>query len=237
MDLERTRRGTNMPASEIRADFDRLAAFDDGGWDHNSQYHPFLLRHLPPGRDAALEVGSGTGAFARALAEHFGRVLAIDLSSEMVRIARARSRGISNLEYQQADLRGYGLPAASFDCIASIATLHHLPLDEALETLVAALRPGGVLLVLDLYRPGTVGDWMLSGAAVPANLLLGAWKHGRLRQPPAPRRAWAEHARRDVYSTLAEIRSLAARLLPGAAIRRHLFWRYSLVWRKPVPPA
>jgi SAM-dependent methyltransferase len=221
-----------MPAPEIRADFDRLAAFDDGGWDHNSHYHPFLLRHLPDGREAALDAGCGTGAFARVLAEHFDHVLAIDLSPEMLRLARDRSRDVSNLEYRQADLRDDGLPAASFDCIATIATLHHLRLDEALTKLIAALRPGGVLLVLDLYRPSTIGDWALSGAAVPANLLLGAWKHGRLRQPPEVRRAWAEHARGDVYSTLAEIRSLAARLLPGATIRRHLFWRYSLVWRK-----
>jgi len=223
-----------MPARDIRADFDRLAAFDDGGWDHNSHYHRFLLRHLPGRRDAALEVGCGTGAFARALAEHFGRVLAIDLSPEMIRLARARSRGIPNVEYRQADLRGASLPAASFDCIATLATLHHLPLHEALETLAAALRPGGVLLVLDLFRADTLGDWALSGAAVPANLLLNLRKHGRLRPPAALRRAWAEHARGDVYSTLAEVRSLAARLLPGAVIRRHLFWRYSLVWRKPA---
>lgn len=226
-----------MPAAEIRADFDRLAAFDDGGWDHNRHYHRFLLRHLPERRDAALEVGCGTGAFSRALAEHFRHVLAIDLSPEMLRLAQARSHGIPNLEYRQADLLGHHLPAASFDCIATLATLHHLPLDEALETLVAALRPGGVLLVLDLYRPRTIGDWALSGAAVPASLLLNAWKHGRLRQPQEQRRAWAEHARGDVYSTLAEIRSVASRLLPGATIRRHQFWRYSLVWRKPVPPA
>lgn len=224
----------NAPPSRVRADFDRLAALDDGGWDHNRHYHAYLLRHLPARRDAALEAGCGTGGFARALAAHFGRVLAVDLSPEMLRRARARSPGIPNLEFRQADLSGDPLPADSFDCIASLATLHHLPLRETLAKLAAALRPGGVLLVLDLYRPRTIGDWMLAGAAVPCSLLLNVVQHGRLREPAPVRRAWAEHARHDVYPPLAEVRRAAAALLPGATLRRHLFWRYSLVWRKPA---
>jgi hypothetical protein len=34
---------------------------------------------------------------------------------------------------------------------------------------------------------------------------------------------------------LEEIRRVADEVLPGAIVRRHLFWRYSLVWRKPMP--
>jgi hypothetical protein len=36
-----------------------------------------------------------------------------------------------------------------------------------------------------------------------------------------------------VYPSLAAARARAGDLLPGARVRRHLFWRYSLVWRKP----
>jgi hypothetical protein len=37
--------------------------------------------------------------------------------------------------------------------------------------------------------------------------------------------------------TLAEIRQVAAQVLPGARIRRRLFWRYSLAYRAPAAPA
>src|SRR5215213_8348463 len=94
-------------ASDIRADFDRLALLDDGRWNHNSHYHHFLLRHLPARRLTALEIGCGTGSFARALAQHFRHVVAIDLSPEMLQRARTRSQGIDNLEYHQADLCNY----------------------------------------------------------------------------------------------------------------------------------
>lgn len=225
-----------VPTARIQADFDRLAALDGVGWDHNRHYHGFLLRRLPARRGTALEVGCGTGEFARCLAREFGRVTAIDLSPGMLRRARELARAVPNLELRRADLRAYDPPAEGFDCVASIATLHHLPLAESLEKLAAALRPGGVLLVLDLYRPRTPADHAWSALAVPAGLLLRAWKLRRLREAPHVRRAWSEHARHDVYPTLAEVRSLAGRILPGAAVRRHLFWRWSLVWRKPPAP-
>ena len=226
----------SVPTSQVQTDFDRLAAFDDGGWDHNRHYHSFLLRWLPPRRETALEIGCGTGDFARALARRFDRVVAIDLSAQMVRRARERSAAVGNIEFQQADVCTHDLPPAAFDCIASIATLHHLSLEIVLKKLDAALRPGGVLLVLDLYEPRTVADWLWTAAALPLDVLLRAWKLGRLREDPQVRRAWTEHARHDVYPALAGIRGIAKRLLPGATIRRHLFWRYSLVWRKPIAP-
>jgi SAM-dependent methyltransferase len=225
------------PALHVQADFDRLALLDGARWDHNRHYHPFLLRFLPVRRETALEIGCGTGEFARLLARHFQRVTAIDLSREMVRRARELSRGVENVEFRQADVSSCDLPPASFDCIASIATLHHLPLAETLTTLKAALGPGGVLLVLDLYQPRTVADFAWSAAAWPCNLALRAWHLGRLRDPPDVRQAWFEHARHDIYPALADVRALGERLLPGAMVRRHLFWRYSLVWQKPAAPA
>lgn len=216
---------------QIQADFDRLAALDDGEWDHNRHYHAFLLRHLPARREHALEIGCGTGAFSRALAAHFDRVTALDLSPEMVHRARELSRSVENVEFRQADITTCDLPAASLDCIAIIATLHHLSLDDTLRKLAAALRSGGVLLVLDLYQPRSIVDWLWSAWAYPWNLLLRAWHTHQLREPSHVRQAWSDHARHDVYPTLPEVRSLAERLLPGAVVRRHLFWRYSLVWR------
>jgi SAM-dependent methyltransferase len=221
---------------QVQSDFDRLAAFDDGRWDHNRHYHHFLLRFLPSKREVALEIGCGTGAFARCLAQHFERVLAMDLSPEMVRRARGLSQGVMNLEFQQADFRTYELPTATCDCITAISTLHHLPLEESLRRLGAALRPGGVLLVLDLYEPRTLVDRIWSAWAFPFSLLLRAWKLHQLREDPQVRQAWSEHARYDVYPGLPELRALAERLLPGARVRRHLLWRYSLVWCKAAVP-
>src|ERR1044071_9267067 len=90
-----------MPS--IEADFNRLALLDDEGWTANNHYHQFLLRHVPANCEEALEIGCGTGAFAIQLAQRCGHVTAIDLSAEMIRVARERSRRIENLQFEAAD--------------------------------------------------------------------------------------------------------------------------------------
>ena len=55
------------------------------------------------------------------------------------------------------------------------------------------------------------------------------------RLNPQNRRAREEHGATDVYLTPAEVRDACAEAgLRGAKVRRHLLWRYSLVWRKPI---
>ena len=139
--------------SVIQTDFDRLAALDAEGWTQNNHYHNFLLRHIRNGCQNALEVGCGTGAFARRLVERARHVVALDLSPEMIRVARSRSAESLNLEFHVADAMSWDFPAAHFDCIATIATLHHLPLRAMILKLKDTLKPGGVLIVLDLFEP------------------------------------------------------------------------------------
>ncbi|HVS20901.1 MAG TPA: class I SAM-dependent methyltransferase, partial [Pyrinomonadaceae bacterium] len=116
--------------SAIQTDFDRLAVLDSEGWTHNNHYHNFLLRHIRHGCQNALEIGCGTGAFARRLVERAQHVVALDLSPEMIRVARSRSAEFPNIEFHVADAILWNFPATHFDCIATIATLHHLPLRE-----------------------------------------------------------------------------------------------------------
>jgi SAM-dependent methyltransferase len=69
------------PTTDIlRADFDRLALLEQDGWNHNNHYHSFLLRHVPPHCQTALDVGCGTGAFTRQLALLAQQVTGFDLS-------------------------------------------------------------------------------------------------------------------------------------------------------------
>jgi SAM-dependent methyltransferase len=216
----------------IRTDFDQLALLDNGGWTHNNHYHPFLLGHLPAQCEAALEIGCGAGAFSRLLAERFHYVLGLDLAPEMVRIAQERSKSYPNVEYQTADVLEWGFPEEKFDCVVSIATFHHLPLEVMLQKAKSALKPGGVLLILDLFQSEWPRDLLMDCAALPASIILRLVKTGRLREPQAVRAAWEAHGVHDVYLPLSTIRQVCQRVIPGADVRRHLLWRYSIVWKK-----
>lgn len=222
----------DVPIETIRADFDRLAHLDADGWSHNSHYHPYLLRLLPPRLDAALEIGCGRGAFARLLADRARQVVALDLSGEMIRLAEDASTAYPNIAYRQGDILDWDIPAESFDCVAAIATLHHIPLEPVLRKVKDALRPGGTLLVLDLYQADTALDYAWGVVGFPASWLMRLLKTGRQHPSHEAQEAWAAHGQHDSYLTLEQVRAAAAGL-PGAQVRRHLLWRYSLVWRKP----
>ncbi|MCU1265246.1 MAG: Methyltransferase type 11 [Acidobacteria bacterium] len=221
-----------MSTQTIQADFDRIALLSTGHWDHAGPYANFLLRHAPLKCHESLEIGCGTGVFSRLIAGRSQKVLAIDLSPQMIRLARERSRQFANIDFRVADVTTLDLPPRNFDCIVSIATLHHLPFAETLTRMKAALKSGGVLLVLDLFAPEGLLDAIRNIVALPVSGGMRLIRTGRLKPPRALRDAWTEHGRHDTYLTMKQVREVCAELLPGAKIQQHLLWRYSIVWQK-----
>jgi SAM-dependent methyltransferase len=226
------RRVTQTPET-IARDFDRIAQLPHNPWDHNRLYHGVLLRELPPFAREVLELGCGTGELTEKLVRRAGHVVALDLSSEMLAAARARCAGLANVDFVQANALEYPLERDSLDAIASVATLHHLPLAEVFAGASRALRPGGVFLALDVTYERTPFGVARSLAAFPLNVAGRLVATGRLRPPAEDRAAWEAHAESDRFPRVSEVRRLAAESLPGARLRQHFFWRYSLVWRKP----
>jgi ubiquinone/menaquinone biosynthesis C-methylase UbiE len=221
-----------MAAGSVEADFDRLALMDDEGWTTNNHYHNSLLKHVPQNCENALEIGCGTGAFARQLATRCKRVVALDLSPEMIHVARSRSTQYSNLEFQLADAMTWDFPHAHFDFICSIATLHHTEQRPLLMKMKDALRPRGVLVVLDLVESSGFAERLVDVVAFGASGVLRLIHNGRLRPPAEVRKAWEQHGQHDSYATVSEVRALAHELLPRASVTRCLFWRYALVYKK-----
>ena len=222
-----------MTLEKIRADFDRLAQFDDDGWNHNNHYIPYLLSRAPVPCPESLEIGCGTGMLARLLAQRSGHVLALDLSPQMIRMAQQRSTGYTNITYEVGDVLAMNFPAHSFDCIVSVSTLHHMAMDAILLKVKDTLKPGGVLLVLDLYQSEGLTDIAYDFASFVVSTAIKLIK-GRVRQSPEQRAAWEEHGRTDHYLKISEVQLVCAKLLPGARVRKHLMWRYSIVWTKPA---
>jgi ubiquinone/menaquinone biosynthesis C-methylase UbiE len=216
----------------IQTDFDRIALLAEENWDHNAHYHGYLLSQIPERCRNILEIGCGTGTFSRLLAGRAERVLAIDLSPQMIRLAQEHSQLYPNIDFVKGDVLTYGLPDRQFDCIATLTTLHHLPIETILRKIREALQPGGTFVCLDLYQRSNWRDLFFDGVAYPANLFFRLMKTGKPRPPREVREAYAEHGKTDTYLTLPQIERICAGILPGALVRRHLFWRYSIVWKK-----
>lgn len=104
------------------------------------------------GTERVLDVGTGTGALAFALAPHVREVVAIDSDAAMAE--RARSQAPANVEVLVGDGEQLPLDSFSFDVAATLRTLHHTRRPELLVAeLVRVTRPGGTILVVDQIAP------------------------------------------------------------------------------------
>jgi ubiquinone/menaquinone biosynthesis C-methylase UbiE len=194
-------------------------------WNHNVHDQPVILRAVPPGCGAALEVGCGDGLLASRLAERCAEVTAIDRDARMIALARswAQAAGPGRMTVVEADYLAYPVADSSFDFACANTSLHHMDFTAALAAMARALRPGGRLAVVGLAANGSVGDYLADVAGIPADLAYRAVR-GK-GDPGAPIK--------DPGMTWADVRAAARRLLPGVRYRHHLMWRYSLLWSKP----
>jgi SAM-dependent methyltransferase len=210
----------------------------DISWDHNSHYHDHLLRHVPPHCTRALDVGCGGGRFARALASRGTAVDAIDPEPRMISMARERTPPRLPVDYRVAALEETEPRPGGYGFVSSIASVHHMPFGPSLERMAAALAPGGTLAVLGLYREKDAADLAAGLAALGPQWVIGTGLLlGRaLTGTPDPYKAGptAEMPVRDPGMSLREIAEEAGKALPGARLRRLLFWRYSLLYTRPA---
>jgi len=222
----------NYSAKAVQKDFDKIALIQVDSRSHYEHYQEYLLRQIPSHCENVLEIGCGTGDFSRLLAKRADRIWAVDLSPKMIEVAREKSRNYPNINYSVADALEMEFSPEQFDCIVSIATLHHMPMEKIVLRVKQALKVNGTLLVLDLFQWEGLSDFITSALAFPVKGFLNLINSGRLRAPRHVREAWAEHAKNDTYLTVSQVRKICRDLLPGATVTKHLLWRYSIVWKK-----
>lgn len=109
---------------------------------------------LPRGDEQALDVGTGAGALALALAPLVREVVGVDPVPELLELARERARGLANVTFVEGSGESLPFEDASFDLVGTLRTLHHVPRPElVVAELVRVTRPGGVILVVDQIAP------------------------------------------------------------------------------------
>lgn len=109
----------------------------------------------PKGDERVLDVGTGTGPLAFALAPRVREVVGIDLVRELLDRGREYAGDrYPNVELRQGDVAHLDVETGTFDLVCERAVLHHVPRPElVLAEMTRATRPGGRLLVIDQLAP------------------------------------------------------------------------------------
>lgn len=127
-----------------------------GGW-------PALAAGLAAGfaGQDVVDLGAGEGDLAMLLARFAGSVVAVDQSPAMLKQVkeRAAAAGLTSVNVCEADLESLPLADASADAVILSQALHHAAQPAlAISEAARILRPGGRMVVLDLFRHDQ--DWV-----------------------------------------------------------------------------
>ena len=139
-----------MPDDRFARTAERFAAKQDGRAAALAEtVREFVLAR---GDEVALDVGTGAGALALALAPLVREVVGLDRVPELLKLARERAP--ANVTFVEGDAEHLPFDDGSFDLVGTLRTLHHVPRPElVLAELVRATRRGGRLLVVDQIAP------------------------------------------------------------------------------------
>ncbi|MGB3481797.1 MAG: class I SAM-dependent methyltransferase [Mycobacterium sp.] len=192
-------------------------------WNNNIHYHRVILEAIPAAARTALDVGTGNGLLAADLHKLLPEVTGLDADADVLESAR---REDPEVNWLVGDIMTYPFEPASFDVVASVATIHHLPdVTQTLTRLAELVAPGGVLAVVGLARSTRPGDALYDLAGLVQQQRFkrryGIWEHSAPIFWPPPH-------------SYAEARRAARQVLPGARWTRLTMWRYALIWDKPT---
>jgi SAM-dependent methyltransferase len=148
---------------EHAARFDEWAAeYDDDATPEYRACADLVVDHAAPtSEDTVLDLGTGTGAIALALAPQAGRVVGRDISEGMIERARTKAaeKGLDNVEFGEGRFREPNVDGIDVDTVVSNFAMHHLSDAEKREAVevVADLGP----------RRFVLGDVMFFGEPDP----------------------------------------------------------------------
>src|SRR6266702_2939984 len=105
----------------------------------------------------ALDIATGGGHTALAIAPYVGQVTVTDLTPRMLEKAREYllAQGVTNAQFQVADAEQLPFPAEAFDRVTCRIAPHHFPnIAQFVREVARVLKPGGLFLLIDCMVPG-----------------------------------------------------------------------------------
>jgi ubiquinone/menaquinone biosynthesis C-methylase UbiE len=104
----------------------------------------------------ALDIATGGGHTALAVAPYVAQIMVTDLTPRMLEKAREflLAQGVTNAQFQVADAERLPFPAESFDRVTCRIAPHHFPnMAQAVQEVARVLKPGGLYLLIDCMAP------------------------------------------------------------------------------------
>ncbi len=164
----------SLPKPELRRRYDLTASAYDRRYEEiQKKKYNIVAENLPRLR-RVLDLGCGTGMLFRLLSERADFVVGIDLSREMLRLAKLKAN--ERVALVQADADSLPFVDESFDAVVSMTMLQNVP-DPAvtLKEIARVLRKGGLAIITSLKHRHSA-DQLMNWATGASLKPLKAWE-------------------------------------------------------------
>jgi SAM-dependent methyltransferase len=192
-------------------------------WTHNTAYHEYILKRAA-GRTNIRDVGCGDGQLAQRLSHVCNRVTGIDPDAASIINAKLRLKGTGNATVYNIGFEEYEADGELFDMIIFAASMHHMDHEFCLRKAKRLLIRGGLLLVIGCAKNKGAADFLFDVLRMIPARVGSAYHREKKEGAGAPVKA--------PETTLRNIKKSVKKELPGAKIRRGLYYRYLLNWIK-----
>jgi ubiquinone/menaquinone biosynthesis C-methylase UbiE len=165
-------------SEQLRTEFNEWARAGKGA-DMERGHRPVgeqaIARMEVPAEARVLDVGCGSGWATRLLADYAikGRVTGIDISDEMIRVARQSSKAYRNVDFELASAEQLPFADNEFTHAFSMESLYYYKnIPKALSEIHRVMRPRGLFVaVMDLYWENEATHQWIDDLKVPVELL------------------------------------------------------------------
>jgi ubiquinone/menaquinone biosynthesis C-methylase UbiE len=146
--LERNQRAFTGQSQGFSVDGETYADAEGLAW---------MLKDLPVSRDAeALDIATGTGEFARALAPHIAKVIGLDATDAMLEQGKKfiSQAGVENVSFQKGIVQELPFEDERFDIVSSRYAFHHFADPKpVISEMARVCKTGGHVIIVDIVVP------------------------------------------------------------------------------------
>ena len=175
---------------------------------HRAYFGIFPWEQLPSGGGTGMDVGCGSGRWAKMVAPRVAHLHLIDVSSAALAVARENLAGAENVSFINASVGEIPLPDASQDFAYALGVLHHVPdTEQAIAEIAKKLKPGAPFLIYLYYAFDNRPTWFRR-----MWLVANVFRLGIVRMPPPGRFLVSQMIAGCVYWPLARLARILERM-------------------------
>ena len=193
-------------------------------WNHNSNYYKWIEEQIKD-KEKILDIGCGDGSLVKYLNNNKRYIIGIDISQKCIEKANQNIKKNDNIKFILTSFENYENKNEYFDVIIFCATLHHMKMNKVLLKSKNMLNKKGILLIVGLYKPSTIYEWIIEILRIIPCFILSKLHNMKTSEDLNIPTSYN-------IPKMSEIKENLNKIIPEYSMSYGLYYRYLIKWIK-----